>query len=304
MRQPACIPFLFFVMLAVSAGACGGGSTPGSSATAAPGTTIEVTVGNYPLAEFASAVGGDQVTITNLASPGVEPHDVELTAKQVGAISTADLVVAIPGYQPALDDAIEAVGAGDRVLDATAGVTLIDRSGSKDPHIWLDPVRAKIVVSALAARLAQITPGVKATFDANAAAYNRKLDALSGEYDAGLSECARRDFVTAHAAFGYLAEHYQLQQTPIAGLSPDEEPSPQQIEEIVQFAREHAVTVIFFEELILPELSETIASEVGAKTLVLSPIEARTEEQEAAGKDLFAIAADNLANLRTALDCR
>ncbi len=283
--------------------ACGGDASP------EPGGGLAVVAGNYPLAEFTERVGGPLVRVTNLAAPGVEPHDVELTPQQIEDVGSADLLVVIPGYQPALDDAIDAAGSGDRVLDAMAGVRALAGEGGeeqdeRDPHAWLDPTLAATMVDNIARRLAEIDAGNAATYAANAATYTAGLQALDAEYQAGLADCERRDFITSHAAFGYLAARYNLVQQPIAGLSPETEPSPQQIQAVIEFAREHDVKVIFFEELVSPDLAETIASEVGATTLVLSPMETRTKEQASAGKDLVSIARDNLGNLREALGCR
>lgn len=297
--------FLQVLVLAASMAvlvACGGDTSP------EPGGGLAVVAGNYPLAEFTERVGGPLVRVTNLAAPGVEPHDVELTPQQIEVVGSADLLVVIPGYQPALDDAIDAAGAGDRVLDAMAGVRALTGGGEeqdeRDPHAWLDPTLAATMVDNIARRLAEIDAPNAATYAANAAAYTASLQALDAEYRAGLANCERRDFITSHAAFGYLAARYNLVQQPIAGLSPETEPSPQQIQSVIEFAREHDVKVIFFEELVSPDLAETIASEVGATTLVLSPMETRTEEQASAGKDLVSIARDNLGNLREALGCR
>lgn len=307
---------LLAVPVLVVFAACSGDSThtpapnsPTPTLTPSGGDPLTVIAGNYPLAEFAEKVGGPLVDVTNLAAPGVEPHDVELTPQQVEAIGAADLIILIPGYQPALDDAVDAAGAGDRVLDTTAGIQRLTgaeegEEDALDPHTWLDPTLAATMVDNIALRLSEINPPEAATFRANAATYTATLKGLDVEYEAGLSDCDRRDFITTHAAFGYLAKRYNLVQEPIAGLTPETEPSPQQIQAVVEFAREHDVKVIFFEELVSPDLAETIAAEVGAKTLVLSPMEARTEEQQSAGKDIVAMARDNLVNLREALGCR
>lgn len=294
-------------------GACSGDGSPAPATgtpTGAPAGALAVIAGNYPLTEFAQKVGGSLVSVTNLASPGIEPHDVELTPQQIEEVGAADLIVLIPGYQPALDDAVDAAGADDRSMDATAGIQRMTGGGdgeeqdALDPHTWLDPTLAATMVNNIAARLAEIDASNAATYRANAATYAATLRALDGEYQAGLADCDRRDFITTHAAFGYLAKKYNLVQEPIAGLTPESEPSPQQIQDVIEFAKQHDVKVIFFEELVSPDLAETIANEVGAKTLVLSPMEARTEEQQSAGKDIVSMARDNLVHLREALGCR
>ena len=130
-----------------------------------------------------------------------------------------------------------------------------------------------------------------------------KLDELDMMYKQGLSSCQRRDIVTAHVAFGYLAEAYGLNQIAIAGLSPDEEPSPAKLAEVAQFVKVRQIKYIFFESLVSPKLAETIASETGTKTLVLNPLEGLTPEDLASGKNYLTVMKDNLANLKVALEC-
>ena len=122
-------------------------------------------------------------------------------------------------------------------------------------------------------------------------------------YRQGLSNCAEKNIITSHAAFGYLATTYGLNQVSISGLSPDAEPSPQQLADIVKFAKDSHVKYIFFESLVSPKLSQAIANEVGAQTLVLNPIEGLSDEELAQGKDYFSIMRNNLKNLQTALQC-
>jgi zinc transport system substrate-binding protein len=122
-------------------------------------------------------------------------------------------------------------------------------------------------------------------------------------YERGLAQCARREIVVSHASFAYAARRYRLTQVPVMGLSPDSEPSPAQMAQIVRFARRHEVKFIFFETLVSPKLAETLAREVGARTLVLNPIEGLTREDQAAGKGYVELMEDNLADLRTALEC-
>ena len=107
----------------------------------------------------------------------------------------------------------------------------------------------------------------------------------------------------SHASFAYPAKRYRLTQVPVMGLSPESEPSPAQLAQIVRFARRHKVQYIFFETLVSPKLAETLAREVGAQTLVLNPSEGLTKDDEAAGKGYVELMEDNLTNLRTALDC-
>ena len=99
----------------------------------------------------------------------------------------------------------------------------------------------------------------------------------------GLETCARREFITSHAAFGYLARHYRLEQIAISGLSPEAEPSPARIAEVQDEAREHRITTIFYETLVSPAVAESIAGDLGLRTDVLDPIEGITDQSRGIG---------------------
>jgi zinc transport system substrate-binding protein len=126
------------------------------------------------------------------------------------------------------------------------------------------------------------------------------LETLDREFTDGLATCQRREIVTSHAAFGYLAARYDLDQVGITGLSPEAEPTAQRLAEVAEEAREHHATTIFFETLVSPKVAETIAQEVGADTAVLDPIEGL---QPGSTGDYLSVMRSNLAVLRPALGC-
>ena len=272
----------------------------------------------YPLQFVAEGVGGDAVAVTNLAKPGAEPHDLELSAGQVRQIADAKLVVYLHGFQPAVDDAVEQqakdsafdVGTVQPLRDAPPGAEEEggDQPGQahggglqgKDPHVWLDPTRLAAIGDKLADRLAAAVPDKAADFRSRAAALRAALDKLDKEYADGLKTCQRKQIVTSHAAFGYLAERYHLEQIPITGLSPEEEPSPQRLGEIAAQAKADGVTTIFFETLVSPKVAEALAKEVGARAEVLDPIEGL---EPGSTDDYLSVMRANLGRLRTALGC-
>ncbi|MCG5443315.1 metal ABC transporter substrate-binding protein [Micromonospora sp. NIE79] len=299
-------------LLALGAGA---GCSTGGAAGADP-QRVDVVAAFYPLQFLAERIGGDAVRVTNLAKPGAEPHDLELNPSQVGEVSDAELIVYLKGFQPAVDDAVAQNG-GDRAFDVTSVQPLLDASagghnhegeeghaeegnGGKDPHVWLDPTRLAGIGDQLAQRLGKADPDHAADYTSRAAALRADLTTLDGEFKQGLATCQRREIVTSHAAFGYLADRYQLDQVGITGLSPDVEPSPQRLAHVIEEAKEHQATTIFFETLVSPKVAETIAGQVGAKTAVLDPIEGL-----AAGSngDYLSVMRTNLRTLQTALSC-
>lgn len=256
----------------------------------------------YPLAYAAERVGGEAVAVTNLTPPGAEPHDVELSARDVERVRSAGVVLYLgSGFQPALERAAE--GARGETVDLLDG--LEQRTGASDehaddreavdPHVWLDPVLYAEVVDRIGRALSR---------PKEAAALEAELVALDAEFRAGLEDCERRELVTSHAAFGHLAERYGLEQIALTGLSPEAAPSPRGLERVVEEVREHSATTVFFETLVSPRLAQTVAREAGAKTAVLNPLEGLTPEELDRGEDYFSVMRANLASLRQALGCR
>ncbi|WP_413379012.1 metal ABC transporter substrate-binding protein [Paenibacillus taichungensis] len=190
----------------------------------------------------------------------------------------------------------------DHDAEAEEGHTHDHNHDGLDPHVWLSPALAVKEVRNIEAGLAQAAPEHAEQFKQNADAYVAKLEALDQDFKAAVADSKRKDFITQHAAFGYLAQEYGLQQVPIAGLSPEQEPSAAQMAAVIDFAKEHQVKTIFFETLVSSKVSETIASEVGAKTAVLNPIEGLTEEEIAAGMDYIGVMRQNLEALKLALN--
>ena len=265
------------------------------------GGGLAVVASFYPLAELAARIGGDAVEVTNLTAPGVEPHDIELTTRQVDQLEDADVVLYLgQDFQPAVEEIAERRDAG--------GVDLLDSipggAAGGDPHFWLDPGAMSAAAGVVAGVLAERAPPRAQSFRANATRYQADLAALEAEIDKGLADCDRREFVTAHAAFGHLARRYELEQVAIAGLSPEIEPDAGRLGEVADRIEASGITTVFFEELVSPDVAKALARETGASTGVLNPIEGLTDDQVAAGKDYAAVMRDNLSALRLALGCR
>jgi len=174
--------------------------------------------------------------------------------------------------------------------------------GGLDPHVWLNPALAIREVRTIEAALSAAAPEHAEAFKANADVYVAKLEQLDKEFRDGLKAAKRKDFITQHAAFGYLAQEYGLTQVPIAGLSPEQEPSAARMAEIVEFAKAHNVKTIFFETLVSSSVADTIAKEIGAKAAVLNPIEGLTDEDRSNNLDYLGIMRQNLAALQAALN--
>jgi zinc transport system substrate-binding protein len=251
---------------------------------------LGVVAGLYPLAYAAGRVGGARVDVRNLTPPGAEPHDFELSPRDVEAVRSAALVLYLGrGFQPALEDAVR--GASGRAVDLLGGLPL--RGG--DPHVWLDP----LLFAQIAERIAhELGP------PASASALVADLRALDREYARGLAHCARRTIVTSHEAFAYLAARYRLRQVAVSGISPEAEPAPRDLERAVDAVRASGATTVFFEPLVSPRIAAVVAREAGVRTAVLDPLEGLSEDEIARGEDYFSLMRTNLAALEGALGCR
>jgi zinc transport system substrate-binding protein len=244
----------------------------------------------YPLAYAAAQVGGSRVRVTNLTPPGVEPHDLELSPADVATVKSAGTVLLMGhGFQPQLEHA-----AGD---SRARVVTLLDTPGldriGNDPHVWLDPVRYAVLVRAVAAAL-----------HGDAAPLLARLHALDRDFRAGLAHCVRRELVTGHAAFGYLARRYGLRQVAVEGLTPEAEPAPRRLARVVAAVRATGATTVFTEPLASPRAAQTVARETGAVVSPLDPLEGLTPAALDRGADYFSVMRANLAAIKRALDCR
>jgi zinc transport system substrate-binding protein len=267
--------------------ACGssGSTTSGSGST-------QVVASFFPLAEAAREAGGVNVTVRDLTPAGAEPHDLELTPRQVDAIETADLVVAMgDGFQPAVENL--AGRRGDHALFVLDSLG-ISKDQAKDPHVWLDPVLMAKLFDLVRARLGSAVDTQRAD------TFAQQLRSLDGRFAAGLRNCARRTIVTAHEAFGYLVHRYGLTQDAIAGIDPEQEPNADRIAQLADLALNQHVTTIFTEDLVSPRVADTLAREAGGlKTVALDPLES---SKEGAGGYVARMDTD-LRALQDALGC-
>lgn len=290
--------------------ACAGADGAADETTG--GSEVTVLASFYPLQYVAEQVGGEHVQVTAMTPPGAEPHDLELSPRQVREVGDADVVLFLAGFQPAVDDAV-AARSPEHLVDAAEtpavaehlseqdGTTEDDGHGhvAQDPHFWLDPKLLAAVAQDVAAALGDADPTNAATYVTRAEALADDLGALDTRLADGLATCERRVMVTAHEAFGFLAERYDLEQVGISGLDPESEPSPARLREIGEVVTTHGVTTIFTEALLNPKVSQTLADDLGVSTAVLDPVESQVDP----GTDYRGAMELNLAALREALSC-
>ncbi len=308
------------VGLAVLLSGCG---DKGDNANASDGDKLNVVTTFYPMYEFSRQIGGEHANVIALIPPGAEPHDWEPSAQDMVKLKEADIFVYNGIVEGWVDNALSSAANDKRiVVEASKGIALMEGSKHEhehedehegedeheeeghilDPHVWLDPVLAQQEVASIAAAFEQADPANKNDYKKNADAYIAKLKELDELYKAGLKDAKRKEFVTQHAAFGYLAKQYGLTQIPISGLSPEQEPSPDKLADIVKFAKEHQVGTIFFETLVEPKVAQVVAQEIGAKTDVLNPLEGLTDEERKNNLDYIGIMKNNLEALKKAMN--
>jgi zinc transport system substrate-binding protein len=291
------------LLAAVGVGACGSSGDPGSDGK------LGVVASFYPLQFVAERIGGDAVSVTNLTAPGTEPHDLELRPQQVVQVARAKVLLYLGGLQPDVDKAVQTQAKGT-VVDVSTLVPMMTATGEqvaadetargRDPHVWLDPTRLSTIASAVAAKFSAADPAHQGAYADRLAKLQADLAELDMEYATGLKNCQRHEIFTSHAAFGYLAERYHLTQVALSGLDPEVEPTAQQLAAVAQEAKAKGATTIFYESLVSPKVSQTIAREVGAQAAVLDPIEGL---QPGSSGDYLSVMRTDLIALQKALGC-
>lgn len=270
---------------------------------------LTVTTSFYPLYYFSARIVGDKGTVLNITPAGAEPHDYEPTAQDIAQIEKSDILVLTgTNFEPwgkkimnAIDP--EKTSTIEAEKELATGTIVENGASTIDPHVWLSPRLTLNIIDKIAEGFMSNDPENASYYEENARILREEMAMLDAEYAKRLENCKNRNIITSHAAFGYLASSYNLTQTSITGISPDAEPSPKELAAIAQFAKDHNVQYIFFEKLASPKLAETIADEVGAKTLALDPLEGLGENDISSGKNYITEMKRNLETLTQALQC-
>ena len=260
-------------------------------------TEISVIASFYPLYEFSKEVGQEKIEVSLLVPPGIEPHEWEPTINELQKMHQSDLIVINGlGFENWIED-FDIVNSNVMIVDTSEGISVIkDKIFQSDPHIWLNPAMAKIQVTNIADALIKIDPVNEKYYRQNAKSYLDKLDSLDTKIKNQLATC-KKDFIAFHNAFSYFSIQYNLNQhTIINSNDPHVEPTSKTLEEIINLAQQYDIDVIFTEEAVDPRTSQVIANEIGARVLVLSPIEVIDENSNYIMK-----MGNNLSNLKEAL---
>ncbi len=287
----------------------------------------------YPLYFAAKEIAGDKAEVINLTPAGAEPHDWEPTARTIIEMQTGAMFIynglEMEGWAEKVIETLDK--AKTRIVCASDGIELIKSGelehehdehehdddehhdedeqededehhhGEFDPHIWVSPVRFKKQAQNIMNALAELDPENKEYYIENFMTLAAKLDKLDADIRKAVKEFKSNIIITSHDAFGYFAYDYGLEQIAIRGVSPDDEPSPAKMAKLVDECREHGVKFVFFEKLVNPKLSQTLAREIGGQTLVLNAVHGVDEEEQKQGKDYISVMYENLDNFKKAL---
>lgn len=299
-----------------------------STSSSAPKTSsnIQVVATFFPLADFAKTIGGSNVDVIQITPDGVEAHEYEPSPQDVATFLSADIVLVNGGGVDAWADALQADAEASgvtvvRMSDVVPFIEITEEESSEehkqesdegdhghensiDPHAWLDVARAQEMVRAIGEALILRDSGNAAEYVSNTNALRTNLVALDQRFQATLATCQSRTIFAAHDAFSYWGLRYNINVHAVSGISPEAEPSVQDLANMIREAKELQVTTIFFESPASTALATTIADEIGAAVDVLNPLEGRTPEQIASGATYLTLMQENLNALAKALTCQ
>ncbi|MEH7481793.1 metal ABC transporter substrate-binding protein [Neobacillus drentensis] len=275
---------------------------------------LQIVTTFYPMYYFTQKVAGSSANVELLIPNGAEPHDWEPTAKDMAKIQDADMFIYNSRYfESWTEKVLKSINDSNlTVVEASKGINLMnaleseeehhsDHASSKDPHVWLSPVLAQQEVDTIAKAIEKLDPNNKNQYEKNAENFKSQLVDLDHLYKETIDKAKKKEFVTQHAAFGYLAKQYGLTQIPIAGLSPDVEPTLGKLKELAEVTKKKNVKVIYFEGLTSSKVAQTLANEIGATTEVLNPLEGLTKEEQEKGLDFIDVMKNNLEALKPSI---
>mgnify|MGYP000863669240 CR=1 FL=1 len=265
----------------------------------------------YPMYDFTYKIGGDKISVYNMVSTGIEPHDWEPTALDIVNLENADMFVYNgAGMEHWVEEVLKNLENKELVVvEASEGINLLESEenhqdhdhGGYDSHVWTNPINAKIEMENIKNALIQLDSDNKEYYEGNFEKYSQEFDKLNDEFITILSDLPNKDIVVSHKAFSYMCDAYGLNQIAIDGLSPDSEPNLGRMAEIIDFVNENNIRVIFFEELSSSKVVNTIANETNAVVDVLNPLEGLNDEEIQNGDDYFSVMRKNLEALKRAL---
>lgn len=309
--------FIFLVFFAVNFTGCKANDTEGKSSDG--NDKISVCTSFYVMYDFAGKIGGNKVNLKNLLPAGADPHSWEPSPKDIVSIEKADILIYNgAGMEGWIDKVLGSISNKKLVtVETSKDIKLLEVKDSlvsehndkhsdehehfQDPHVWLDPMKAKIQIRAITDTFIEVDPSNKDYYEKNYEHYVKELEKLDDEYREAVSSFKSKDIIVTHEAFGYLCDAYGLNQIAISGLDTETEPTSARMIDVAKFAKDNNVKVIFFDKMVSPKVADAIAKSAEAKTEVLNPIASLSTDDIKAGKDYFSVMRENLEALRKAL---
>ncbi|MDA7027335.1 zinc ABC transporter substrate-binding protein [Bacillus sp. CLL-7-23] len=278
----------------------------------------------YPLEDFTKKIGGEYVNVKSVYPPNVEAHTYEPSSKTIAEISDSDaFIYSGVGVEGFADKAVNMLKNSDvDIVKSGEGIDLLEHGeehghdeehehgehehddhdhGDHDPHVWLDPVLAQKLAENIKNELVKLQPEHKKTFTKNYESLKSDLEKLDQEFKKTVAHADKKEILVSHAAYGYWEKRYGIEQMSVLGLSPTEEPSQKDLENIVKTAKEHNMKYVIFESNVSSKISEIIKKEIGAESLTMKNLESVSEEDLKDGKDYTSIMKENLSVLKKAL---
>jgi len=292
---------LLLLILAITCSISSCSSSRQTAPSKEEGGRLKIYTTFYPLYDFTKKIVGNLADIETLIPAGADPHDYELSLKQTAELYDADVFIflgeSMEPWAQKLADQLKDKG----IAVIEVGKGLIEND---DPHIWLDPVLAKEISKRIYEGIVPVAKAYEQTFKQNLENLYEKFDQLDRSFKELAAGAVRKDLVVSHAFLGYVADRYGFNQVAITGLSPQDEPSPKKMAELIEFCEAKDVKCIFAEQGELLKLTNTLAEETGAQVLVINPLGSLRQEEIDAGEDYFSIMESNLELLNYALTQR
>ena len=273
-------------------------------------------------------VGGDDIELLALTAPGIEPHDSELSAKQLDDLSQADIVFYIGGgFQPDLEKAVASLPKTTVAIDLLKSVDVItseekekDDHGDDhaeeesdghghghsdtDPHVWLDPANMVKMSAIVSQEIAKVQTELASDLTSRQTEYATELTEVGTLMDTTFSSCERKELVSAHDAFTYFTKRADLIAVPISGVDPENEPSAKELEAVAKIAQDRNVTTVFFEEVLPKAFADTVAKAIGASVDSINAVETISQSDLDAGITYSSIMKSNITKVAAALGCK
>ncbi len=293
---------------------------------------VKVITSFYPLFELAEKIGGERVEASYIVPPGADPHEFEPSLREIAEIENANLFLYNgAGLEPWSEKVEENLQGKDvKIINMSSLFDLLKGDDhhhehddekhhhhkhndnddhhhhhhKEDPHFWLDPVKFQKMGEKIFEEFIKLDPEGEEYYKKNKENVISSLKKLDKDYKEGLSDCRLERVVISHASLGYLEKRYNFKMEAVSGISPMEEPSPQEMAKIADIVKEENIPYIFAETTIPTEISQTIAKEAGAEILTFNPIASPTKEEIEEGASYISLMKENLEKLKKALDCK